>query len=188
MEHELFKPTGFADRLQRILIVGHSHHKNEHEEDHEDFTIDTVERAKAGKMQRFPFFARQPRYLDLERQLYYETVALMNFIPVALSYRYETPSLDLLELGKRRFMRVLSEENPTHVFVLSSRLKFGQNLPATAEELRGEKLSMLTTNYGSFPMGSYHTTGGTSLCCQLRHPQAAKNVAMQEAFARMLAM
>jgi hypothetical protein len=187
MEHTPYKPTGFADRPQRILIVGHSHHKQEHEEDYEDFTIDTVEQAKAGKMQMFPFFARQPRYLGLARQQYYETVALMNFIPVALSHRYAPPSLELLELGKQRFKRVLSEENPTHVFVLSSRLKFGRDLPAF-EEARGEKLRVLTTNYLSFPMGSYHTTGGTSLCCQLPHPQAVKTAAMKEAFALMLAM
>jgi hypothetical protein len=188
MEHRLYKPIGFADRPQRILIVGHSHHRQEHEEDHEDFTVDTVEHAKEGKMQRFPFFARQPRYLNLERRQYYETVALMNFIPVALLHRYAQPSLALLERGKQRFMRVLSEENPTHVFVLSSRLTFRQDLPTTFEEARGEPLSVLTTNSGSFLRGSYHTTGGTSLCCRLPHPQAASTAAMQEAFARMLAM
>jgi len=186
MEHKLYKPTGFVDRPQRILIVGHSHHKKEHEDDYEDFTIDTVEKAKAGEMQGFPFFARQPRYLEIERQQYYETVALMNFIPVALPHLYAKPSPDLLELGRQRFMRVLSQENPTHVFVITSRLKFGRDLSATSEEVRGEKLSVLTTSYGSFPMGSYHTTGGASLCCQLPHPQAAKTTAMQEAFALML--
>lgn len=187
MEHKPYKPKGFANRPQRILIVGHSHHKQEHEEDFEDFTIDTVERAKNGKMQMVPFFARQPRYLGLERRQYYEAVALMNFVPVALSHRYASPSPDLLELGKQRFMRVLSEENPTHVFVLSSRLKFGRDLPTTSEEVREEKLSVLTTNYGSFLKGSYHTTRGTLACCQLPHPMAAKTAAMQEAFALMLA-
>jgi hypothetical protein len=37
-------------------------------------------------------------------------------------------------------------------------------------------------------MGTYHAAGGTSLCCQLPHPQAAKTAAMREAFALMLAM
>lgn len=191
MEHRLYIPAGFADRTQRILIIGHSHHRQEHEEDHVDFTIDTVERAKAGEMQVFPFFARQPRYLGLNRRQYrqyYETVALMNFIPVALLHRYATPPQELLERGRQRFIHVLSREKPTHVFVLSSRLKFGQVLPQTSEEARGENLSVLTTSYFSFPVESYRTNDHASVCCQLPHPQAAKTAAMQEAFDLILAM
>lgn len=188
MEHSIHKPKNFSGNIQKILIVGHSHHKQDHEEDYEDFTIDTVENAKDGEMQRYPFFARQPRYLNLDRKKYYETVALMNFIPVALSHRYANPSPELLELGRERFIRVLSCAKPTHVFVLSSRLKFGQDLPKTSEEKRGENLKVLTTSYFSFPVGSYEAGGHISLCCQLPHPQSARTEAMQQAFARMLEM
>jgi hypothetical protein len=188
MEHAPYIPNGFEDGRQRILIVGHSHHKQEDEQDNENLTIDCVENAKAGLMQRFPFFARQPRYLNLDMRKYYERVALINFVPVALPNRYAVPPPDLLALGRERIIRVLFNLKPTHVFVLSSRLQFQRELPATLQEERGEVLGKLETSYGPIPIGSYQRVGGISLCCQLPHPQAAKTADMQEAFKLMLAI
>lgn len=137
MEHKPWLPKTFKDKSQRILIVGNSHWKSDDDEDYADFTIDCVRLARDGEMQWSPFFARQPKYIFLERDTYYNHVALINYIPVALPDRYAYPPPDLIERAKDRLVRLLVDISPTHTFILSSRYDFGEGLPKTNEEKAG---------------------------------------------------
>jgi hypothetical protein len=190
LEHRPHEGTRYKTALgnKRLLIVGHSHHKKPDEEDRAEFTVECVEWARERKMQRFPFFARQPRYLNLTHEQYYDTIALINYPPNALSHRHASPTGEQIAQAKIRFGSILVQLEPTHVIVLTPRYLCGRELPATDEQRAGKPVRTLEIDDQSYEWG--HITSGsvTAVCCKLRHPQGARTATMQKAFAAVLAL
>lgn len=189
IEHRPWVPEGYRERRLRLLIVGHSHHYDPKKEaDTVDLTVNCVQAAKLGEMQQFPFFARQPRYLGLDvgqNAEYYDQVALINFVPQALTHRDASPTSEQVAQGRKRLKRVMADLKATHVFVLSSRLKFGTDLPATDQEENGVPLHVANADGTNFHWATYTHEGQTTKCSRLPHPQAAITKSMQAAFAYM---
>ena len=189
IEHNAYEGADWKKRPDgnRILIVGHSHHTEDGDwRDYSDFTIDTVEEAAAGLMQRYPFFANQPRYLKLNIAEYWKQVALINFCPDAVDKRYRRMSADQKARGKIRLERILSELKPTHAFILTPNVNFGHLLPITDEERSEVGLRSFVARGKVFYWGTYSVDSSKIIIVRLRHPQGANTEMMQEAFSKAL--
>lgn len=170
----------------RIMIVGYSHHADV---DNESITIDTVQLASAGKMQQFPFFARLPTYLDLDRQDFWRQIVFLNFVPSAIgdsSQRYAWASRDMHERGFNRLKRMIGTHKPTHIFVATPKPDADHYAPFRLRDLGPYHEQMFDAGGRNIRILEASIDGHRTRIAVLPHPQGARTVQMRLAFSHAL--
>jgi|SRR5579862_6248784 len=113
-------------RGEKIAIVGYSHYRKPEHFDHEDFTQSTINHVLTGKQSGDSFFPAIPQYFGYVDKAslvtFWNSVLFFNFIPECIgtsAEKHRNGTLEQIRSGRTRFIRILSERQPSRVFVFT---------------------------------------------------------------------
>ncbi|MBP8232866.1 MAG: hypothetical protein KAY22_11225 [Rhizorhabdus sp.] len=166
--------------------MGYSHHADV---DHENVTIETAQLASTGQMQKFPFFARLPTYLNLDRADFWQQVVFLNFVPTAIgdaSRRYAWASREMHERGFERLKRMIATHRPTHIFVVTPKPDADHYAPFRIRDLGPYSAQRFDAAGRPVKILDASVEGHRTRITILPHPQAARTNQMRAAFSHAL--
>lgn len=186
IEHDPWAPTvGGGIEQQPIAIMGYSHYYRSGTSDSELLTRDVVNLVLKGKLDRNPFFSRIPGYFGLfDPKDFWPRVFFFNFLPSSVggpNKKYATGTHEQVELARRRFNRILSENVIDKVFVFTT--KGWNECPCTD----GGCLPLYPPKQ-LLAWGTYTFGRRKILACGFPHPQYANVTNTRTAVRRFMRM
>ena len=168
---------------QRLAIVGYSCWT---EDDHERFTIESVENVISGAWPNVRFFNDIASYFGMDRAAFYNRVLMFEFVPCSIgggADRYAGATRQQAAAGCERALRIAKEYAVDKLLIFS--VKAWKSMLHTIEKTEGGRTLLGDTK---FEIGHYKVGGRNVAAVGLRHPQYAPREVMRSAVQQALAL
>lgn len=167
---------------QRLGIMGYSAWTDD---DHADFTVESISNVISGKWPKVQFFNSIPKYFGMGKEDFYNRVVFFEFVPCSIGgggERYAVATPDQAAAGRGRVLRIVREQSLDKLLVFSA--KAWSALPP-GDLNADQKMRLGDTN---FEVREYQLAHRHLTAIGLRHTQYAPGKIMRYAVEQALAL